>query len=139
MSVSEAKEYVHEEDNQPVYIAKRVRLIEFIVDKGQNYRIDADDFEMEEQVETTDAAGDRRWRSGQLLRNNCFEERFTAAQRKKMNISMEKIPDAATGVMQDWVRVFDEEEGILKFDQYVENEAKHRKIVHNGKLKLDKD
>ena len=49
------------------------------------------------------------------------------------------IEDEVTGAVVKWVRVFDEQDGVMRFQQFVQNDAKHARVVHNGSLKLDKD
>ena len=78
MSVTEANQYNNDEENpenKESFHTKRDRLIELIVEKGHNYRISSDDFEVQEKVVASDSTGERRWRPGCLFRQDRFEER----------------------------------------------------------------
>ena len=140
MTPKEVGDYVNKhEENKTSFHGKRDRLCELIVEKGMNYRIDFSDFDIAEKVETVDSTGERRWRPGTLFRKDVFERKFSKAERKKMSFQHEDIPNEDTGAMESWVRVFDEEDGVIRFEKYVDNQAKHTKVVNNGELKLDKD
>ena len=70
MSVTEANQYINDEENpenKESFHTKRDRLIELIVEKGHNYRISSDDFEVKEKVVASDSTGERRWRPGSLF------------------------------------------------------------------------
>ena len=60
MSVTEFKKYINDEENpenNESFHTKRDRLIELIVEKGHNYRISSDDFEVKEKVVASDSTG----------------------------------------------------------------------------------
>ena len=56
-----------------------------------------------------------------------------------MSYQYEDIEDEVTGALVKWVRAFDEQDGVMRFEQFVQHEAKHDRVVHDGSLKLDKD
>ena len=56
-----------------------------------------------------------------------------------MSYQYEDIADEVTGALVKWVRVLDEQDWVMRFEQFVQNEAKHDRVVHDGSLTLDKD
>ena len=139
LTVKEFAEHVQEEDHAPEFNRKRERLIELITEKGQGYVFSAADFEVKEKVEVQKSGGEEIGRKGKLYRVPVFDRTFDKQQKKRLKYQKEQIEDPETGELIDAVRVFHDEEGVWDFKMYHDNKVQHKKEVHNGEIKLDKD
>ena len=142
MSVTEAGDHINdadEPDRKEEYTAKRQRLIELIIEQGPEYRISWKDFEAKEEVVVGDSSGEKRWRPGCLYRKDVFERTFNKAERKKMHFQYEDIEDEVTGVTDQYARVYDQEDGVMRFEQFTQKKLSHNRTTNDGSLAMDKD
>ena len=80
-------------------------------------------------------AGERTRRCGKNYRMDKFKKMFPD---KKPEHVFSKMNEA-TGKMEEWVKVFDDDEGIEQFEAFSENAAEKGKRIDDGELVLDQN
>ena len=87
-----------------------------------------------ELVELNQKAGERVSRGGYLYRRDVWESMPESKNTNtKVRYEDRVNPD---GKVQKWVRVFDFDEGVLRFEGFEETETVHQKIIDDGSITL---
>ena len=66
-----------------------------------------------------------------MYRNDKFEEKFPKKERGTLEFQTELSFDAANGAGEEWISVFDQEDGVLRFDHYRDVEVSHDKVLYD--------
>ena len=93
-----------------------------------------------EVVDLFDDVGERTWCPSTLYRKDRWDEpieTISADELKNMEVKYEKRLNKDTNKMEDWVRVFDQKDGIMKSELYEDSRVSHRTRVDDGLLQLD--
>ena len=92
------------------------------------------DFDIPEEVVSSEATGEKKFRGGTVYPLEIFEDRFDVKKRKTMSYQKEKDDDG-----KDTVRVFDDVPGVFRFENYEDKSTAHKKVIADSKLLLSKD
>ena len=130
MTLSELKEHFNsDEGSKERFNKKRKRCIEILAD-DPDASLKPEDLDIAEKVTHADRTGERRWRPGKLYPEKIFEERFSQRKRAKLSFQREDIDG------KKYVRVFNDEAGVLNFDHYEDNSVTHKKDIGDNTMKL---
>ena len=101
---------------------------------GCSYNLLAEDLQVVETVTSKTQSGETRFRTGKLYRKDKSEEKFPNKERGTLKFQTELMFDAVKRAEEEWIRVFDQEDGVLRFDRYQDVGASHGKVLHDGNL-----
>ena len=114
---------------------KRKLCVDLLKVKGVAYQFEISDFEIPEEVVSTEAVGDKKWRAGCLYPVDIFEERFLDAKKRRTVSYQKELDDEGN----EHVRVFDDVPGVYRFENYEAKENTHKKVIVNSSLLLSKN
>ena len=130
----EWKEYMANEEFKEQFVKDRAITVLTLFNRGMDCRIGENDYNNSTFVDMVEAAGERTWRGGVKMREDVFMKQYSAEQRKTLNIKKEQKYNLVTCQIDTWVRIFDDVEGIERFELYQDNGIQKKKQVHDNEL-----
>ena len=129
LTSADLKEELNDDTNKDEFLTDRDAVVSLLAEKGPNERISLDDLDQRIEVLHDEAAGERAWRAGTKFSEGVFNSRFSLEEQKKMDFKKESQKNLRTGKVELFYRVFDDEEGVERFESYQDRKtSKRRKL-----------
>ena len=103
---------------------KRKICVDMLADRCISYQFEASDFDVPEEVVSSEAIGKKKFRGGTVYPLEIFEDRFEVKKRKTISYQKEKDDDG-----KDTVLVFDDVPGVYRFENYEDKSTAHKKVI----------
>ena len=103
-------------------------------DKGFDGRIYENDYNNPTYVDLIEEVGEKSYRLGTKMREDIFLLRYTAEQRKALNTKKESKFNLRTNTMETFVRIFDDVDGVERFELYSNQSVQKRKKAHDDEI-----
>ena len=103
-------------------------------DKGFDGRIYENDYNNPTYVDLIEEVGEKSYRLGTEMREDIFLLRYTAEQRKALNTKKESKFNLRTNTMETFVRIFDDVDGVERFELYSNQSIQKRKKAHDDEI-----
>ena len=130
----ERKEFMDDEENKKRFQKDRAVTVLTLHNRGMDCRIGEADYNNSTFVSMVEAAGERTWRGGVKMREDVFMKQYSAEQRKTLNIKKEQKYNMVTCQIDTWVRIFDDVDGIERFEMYQDTGVVKKKQAHDNEL-----
>ena len=110
----------------------RAKVIVILKLKGKDTRLNLCDFNSKVVIDAVNAMGERSWRGGTKFREDIFVTRFSEEERRTMKTNKEAIWNDEKQKMENWIRVFEDVDGVEKFQIYTDDQHRKTATVSDG-------
>ena len=98
---------------------------------GAAAKLKEDDFNNPVYVDMCEEVGEKTFRPGTKMREDVFMTRYTQDQRKTMNVKKEVKFNRKSNKMETFYRIFDDVDGVERFELFESSSARKRQKVHD--------
>ena len=103
-------------------------------EKGDKVQVREGDYNNPIYVDMVEEIGEKTYRAGTKMREDVYLLRYTPEQRKKLNVKKETKYNRKDGKIETFYRIFDDVDGVERFEFYESNAAQKRQTLHDDEV-----